>query len=280
MKPILFLIYIYLQIFNCYSIPIVIMHGVNSDASSMNYMVNILQSQYPNKYILNVELGNGKKTSIFEPMFKQVEMFNQVIQSKKELSNGFHLIGFSQGTLITRGYIEIYNNPIVINYISIAGPQAGQYGTPFVNIEIIDELLSTLDYLSFIQNLIAPAQYWKNPKLIDLYQTHSIYLPIINNERNYNHTFYNNFISLKKIILIYSTNDKIKPPISGWFGFYDKHFNILHFNQTNLYINDLFGLKTLYQQNKIIFYKTKFEHSDHIITYDFIINNIVPWLNY
>jgi len=264
-----------------YNIPIVIMHGINSDASSMDYIVQLCKDYYPNKYILNVELGNGRETSIFEPMFKQVEMFNTIIKSKKELLNGFHLIGFSQGTLITRGYIELYNSPPVINYISIAGPQAGQYGTPFVNIQMIDDLLSKIDYLSFIQHFIAPGQYWKNPQLLDLYYKHSIYLAIINNERNYNITFYNHFTSLNKLILIYSTNDEIiKPTISGWFGFYDQHFNILLFNQTNLYQQNLFGLKTLYNQNKIIFYKTTFTHSNHInhIAKNFIINNIIPWL--
>ena len=264
------------------STPIVMMHGINSDASSMNYLYNLLKSIYPDNYILNVEIGDGKLTSIFKPMLEQVSMFNQVIQSDSYLVNGFHLIGFSQGTLITRGYIELYNNPPVINYISLAGPQAGQYGTPYVNIELIDDLLSKLDYLSPIQEMIAPGQYWKNPKLLDLYTEHSIYLALINNERNYNQKFYDNFISLNKLVLVYSSNDKvIHPPISGWFGFYNSDFQILNFTQTNLYQKDLFGLKKLENDNKIVFYKTEFEHTDHAneIAKQFILDNIVQWLD-
>lgn len=264
-----------------YNIPIVLMHGVNSDASSLNYLQNLIQENFPNKFVLNVEIGDGRMTSIFTQMFDQVELFNQQIQQYPQLSNGFHLIGFSQGTLITRGYIQLYNKPPVINYISLAGPQAGQFGTPYINIPTLDNLLSEIDYITPIQNYLAPGQYWKNPKLLDLYREKSIYLAVINNERNYNQTLYDNFVSINKLILVYSTNDKvIHPPQSGWFAFYDEKMNIQSFNQSEIYQQDLFGLKKLDLDNKIVFYQTKFEHTDHAkeIAKEFIINSIVPWL--
>ncbi len=261
--------------------PIVLMHGVNTDSSSLDYIVNLLKETFPTKFILNVEVGDGKETSLYTPMFEQVDMFNKVVQSHPELENGFHLIGFSQGTLITRAYIELYNNPPVINYISLAGPQAGQFGVPFINIPVLDFILSGLDYLSPFQEMLAPGQYWKNPSLIDLYTTRSMFLAVINNERNFNQTFYDNFVSINKLVLVYSTNDKvIHPPISGWFGFYDKDMNIQNFNQTNLYLKDLFGLKKMEKDNKIVFYQTEFEHHEHSdeIATDFIKNNLIQWL--
>ncbi len=261
--------------------PIVIMHGINSDASSMEYLKNLIQQNLPDRFVFNVEVGNGRETSIFSPMFNQVEMFNQQIQSKPELANGFHLIGFSQGTLITRGYIEIYNNPPVKNYISLAGPQAGQYGIPYLNIPELDCLLTEIDYFTPFQEMLAPGQYWKNPKLIKLYQARSIFLAILNNERDFNQTFYDNFVSINNLVLVYSTNDKvIQPPISGWFGFYDENMNIQQFNETEIYQKDLFGLKKLYLDNKIVFYQTEFEHIDHAneLAAQFINENIIPWL--
>ena len=57
-------------------------------------------------------------------------------------------IGFSQGTLITRGYIQLYNKPQVINYISLAGPQAGQFGIPYINIPELDMMLTKIDYIT------------------------------------------------------------------------------------------------------------------------------------
>jgi palmitoyl-protein thioesterase len=214
-------------------------------------------------------------------MFEQVELFNQQIQSYPELSNGFHLIGFSQGTLITRGYIELYNKPQVINYISLAGPQAGQFGIPYINIPYLDALLSTLDYTTSIQDLLAPGQYWKNPKMLKLYQAKSMYLALLNNERDYNQTYYDNFVSITNLILVYSTNDQvIMPPISGWFGYYDSNMRIQNFNETELYQKDLFGLKKLHLDNKIVFYQTVFEHLDHTneLGAQFINDYIIQWL--
>ena len=87
-------------------------------------------------------------------------------------------------------------------------------------------------------------------------QAKSKYLHVINNERNYNQTLYDNFVSINKLVLVYSTNDKIiHPPISGLFGFYDENINILQFNKTDMYQKDLFGLKKLYQEDKIVFYQ-------------------------
>ncbi len=261
--------------------PIVLMHGVNTDSSSLDYIVSLLEETFPDKFILNVEIGDGKETSLYTPMFEQVDMFNNVVKSTPELSDGFHLIGFSQGTLITRGYIELYNKPPVINYLSLAGPQAGQFGVPFINIPVLDFILSGLDYLSPFQEMLAPGQYWKNPNLLELYTARSMYLAIINNERTFNQTFYNNFVSINKLVLVYSTNDKvIHPPISGWFGFYDKDMNIQTFNETNLYLSDLFGLKKLEKENKIVFYQTEFEHHEHSdeIATEFIKENLIQWL--
>lgn len=261
--------------------PIVIMHGINSNASSMEYLKNLIQTKLPYSLVLNIDIGNGQDTSIYTPMFEQVELFNQQIQSYPELSNGFHLIGFSQGTLITRGYIELYNKPQVINYISLAGPQAGQFGIPYINIPYLDALLSTLDYTTSIQDLLAPGQYWKNPKMLKLYQAKSMYLALLNNERDYNQTYYDNFVSITNLILVYSTNDQvIMPPISGWFGYYDSNMCIQNFNETELYQKDLFGLKKLHLDNKIVFYQTVFEHLDHTneLGAQFINDYIIQWL--
>jgi hypothetical protein len=93
---------------------------------------------------------------------------------------------------------------------------------PYLNILELDWMLSEINYLTPLQDVLAPGQYWKNPKLLDLYIAKSKYLHVINNERNYNQTLYDNFVSINMLVLVYSTNDKIiHPPISGWFGFYD-----------------------------------------------------------
>mgnify|MGYP005849249165 CR=1 FL=1 len=56
---------------------------------------------------------------------EQVDIFARAVQADPNLKDGFNLIGHSQGGLITRAYIERYNNPPVYNYISWAGPHFG-----------------------------------------------------------------------------------------------------------------------------------------------------------
>lgn len=79
-------------------------------------------------------------------MNKQVEEFAKTVKSDPALKDGFNLIGtlefvqslivfagYSQGGLITRAYIERYNDPPVYNYISWVGPHQGIYGDPLIN---------------------------------------------------------------------------------------------------------------------------------------------------
>jgi pimeloyl-ACP methyl ester carboxylesterase len=52
---------------------------------------------------------------------EQIDTFAAIVRSDPKLANGFNMIGHSQGGLITRAYVERYNNPPVYNLISWAG---------------------------------------------------------------------------------------------------------------------------------------------------------------
>lgn len=81
---------------------------------------------------------------IFMHMDDQVQTYCDNVRNDPNLANGyinkqndyfiliynisiirFNAIGFSQGTLITRGYVERCNDPPVFNYIGWVGPQDG-----------------------------------------------------------------------------------------------------------------------------------------------------------
>jgi pimeloyl-ACP methyl ester carboxylesterase len=70
-------------------------------------------------------------------MNKQVHNFATVVRNDSRLTQGFHLIGYSQGGLIARAYIERYTHltgfPRVVNFISWCGPHQGVYGVPVLN---------------------------------------------------------------------------------------------------------------------------------------------------
>ena len=109
------------------------------------------------------------------------------------LKDGFNLIGHSQGALVTRGYIERYNDPPVHNYISWVGPHAGVYGVPAFNTlcpdvtcpwidDLVDDLL-TSGASKATQKLISFAAYWKDPLNMTDYLADNILIADLNNEK-------------------------------------------------------------------------------------------------
>jgi len=206
-------------------IPVVLMHGVAQGKEAMSIVEQWLQEAMPGVYVRNMEIGNGLFDSIFMHMDHQIQLYCDNVRNDSKLADGFNAIGFSQGTLITRGYIERCNNPPVFTYIGWCGPQDGQFGTPYVNIPWIDELLATSPYVEFVQHTIAPAQYWKDPYNLDKYMAKSTFLPDLNNEgRVKNETYRKNILSLKNFVLVYGTADTvIRPRQSAWFWFYANH---------------------------------------------------------
>lgn len=91
-----------------------------------------LKQAYPGIYVKNVEIGNGYWDSFFKNMNHQVDDLCHQIASDPNLKDGFNLIGYSQGGLITRGFIERCNYPPVYNYITWSAPHFGEFGIPVV----------------------------------------------------------------------------------------------------------------------------------------------------
>ncbi|EGG21294.1 palmitoyl-protein thioesterase 3 [Cavenderia fasciculata] len=247
--------------------PVVLMHGVNSGAKDMNLVKEWIQQALPGIYVVNVEIGNGKLDSIFMTMDEQVEAYTKVVTSDPQLANGFNAIGFSQGSLVTRGYIQRVNNPPVHNYVSWAGPQMGQFGTPFINIKWLDRILGSVPYEKWAQHHISSAQYWKDPYHLEKYLSRSAFLADINNERDQkNQTYADNLSSLNAFVLSYSTVDKtIVPKESGWFGFYanNTQSTIVPLQESQLYLQDFIGLRALDEAGRLHFYSTDCKHGDY-----------------
>lgn len=50
---------------------------------------------------------------------------------------------------------------------------------------MIDFIVDNLVYFDIIQNLVGPAGYFRDPRDLDLYYEHSVFLPYANNEKDY-----------------------------------------------------------------------------------------------
>ena len=88
-------------------------------------------------------------------------------------------------------------------------------------------------------------------------------MPELNNEKNFNQTFKDNFASLDSLTLVKALNDTmVYPNDSEWFGFFKdgSQKEKVAMKDTDLYKNDNFGLKTLDEAGKITFYSTEGDH--------------------
>jgi len=159
--------------FNSSYTPIVVLHGILSSKQNMEPFSNWLENSFNTK-IFNIEIGNGKKTSLFTPMNNQLNELCETIYNIPDLKNGFHFIGMSQGGLLARGYVEKCNKYPVFNLITMVSPHGGV---------ILDINLGINMYNNFIQNFLSFSNYWRDPTNLEGYLTKCSYLPLLNNEK-------------------------------------------------------------------------------------------------
>lgn len=71
--------------------------------------------------------------SSLENAWHQVEELGNDLESICELHpDGIILLGYSQGGLLARGILEVFDNINVKKFISLSSPQAGQFGSMYL----------------------------------------------------------------------------------------------------------------------------------------------------
>ncbi|KAJ6239224.1 lysosomal thioesterase ppt2 [Anaeramoeba flamelloides] len=266
--------------------PVVLMHGIGADSSTMDLVVEWIHKYVGDSvYVKNVEIGNGYWNSIMFEMDKMVDDFSQQVINDPILraSEKINVIGYSQGSLVTRGYIEKYNTIPVHNYITWSGPHMGIFGIPVLEYKWLAEALQKAPYVPFLQKTFTFAQYWKDVFKYDDYLKECAFLPYLNNERAVkNDTYRKNIMSLNQFVLVMSNKDTtIVPKESSWFSFWDdKMKKIIPYNTTQAYKEDWIGLRTLNENGRLQFRSCDCHHPDYPkenCLYNFI-DNTLPFL--
>lgn len=193
--------------------PIVLMHGILSDAPKIQHVADWLTENTGGAQVINMEIGNGKQDSARLTMPDQLDQFCQTIRDNASvLSGGFNLIGISQGGLLARGYVERCADFPVANLITWVTPHGGVYPYP-------DPVI----YTDAAQAKNSYPGYWRDPYQYNNYLTQSAYLADLNNENpGFNSTLYRTRLTtLQNLVLLWSPfDDVLKPPESGRFATY------------------------------------------------------------
>eukprot|EP00049_Salpingoeca_infusionum_P001223 m.46356 g.46356 ORF g.46356 m.46356 type:complete len:317 (-) comp10918_c0_seq2:777-1727(-) len=251
--------------------PVVIMHGILGSAERVDIIADWIREAIPGIYVHNMEVGNGAGNSMNWPMDRQVATFCENIYLDPKLERGFNLIGFSQGGLIARGYIERCNKFPVINFMSWTSPQGGQFGG--IQDIIAPELyvlFNAAPYSDAFRNL-SLSGYWRDPYRLPEYLEKSSFLADINNEREQkNQQYKNNIMSLKTMMLLYSTLDQVvSPPESAAFAVFQAWTGpgskgvVIPLFERDLYQEDWLGLRVLNDTQRLVVAESDCEHHEH-----------------
>ncbi|XP_058211936.1 uncharacterized protein LOC131324110 isoform X3 [Rhododendron vialii] len=257
-----------------YSLPFVVFHGIADKCSGTEVTrFTELLSNWSGAEGYCIEIGNGVRDSWFMPLMKQTTIACEKVKNMSELSEGYNIVGLSQGNMVGRGVVEFCDGaPQVKNFISLAGPHAGIASLPFcgsgVLCILVDYLVKLAVYDSYVQD-------------IDGYMKGCKFLPELNNEHvnHTNTTYKERFASLENLVLIMFEQDKVLvPKETSLFGYYPDGTwsTVLPAQETKLYTEDWIGLKTLDEAGKVKFINVSGGHL-HISTSD-MLKYIVPYL--
>src|SRR4051812_22519805 len=248
------------------SIPIVVWHGLGDSCCNdpgMKTFLNILSSN-GKRTVYSIRIGNTPREDLYRSLFddanRQIEVVSSLLNDIPKLKEGFYAIGMSQGGQLFRGYIERYNNPPVKRLITIGSQHYGISSLPgctqtSITVDQRDSpdwspkkpncswwkrlLMSNprLIYSNRVQRFIMPAQYYRDPKYLDLYLKHNTFLADINNEKPIKNPQYkNNLLSLELLAMYkFELETIVFPPESSWFGHLEADGSLVDLRSSQLY---------------------------------------------
>eukprot|EP00968_Pinguiococcus_pyrenoidosus_P004303 scaffold287_cov239-Pinguiococcus_pyrenoidosus.AAC.2 len=263
-------------------LPVVLAHGMG-DSCFNRGMQSITEDVGKHLGVYSVCIPTGESrvadtiNGFLLNMDDSVDVFAKAVLADPKLSKGFNAIGFSQGNMLIRGYMQKYNEPSVNAWLSVHGTVSGVAGLPDCNpatdagfptlCQDLASILGRLAYNELVQNFLFQADYLRIPTEVgpdSAYARHS-QLAAWNNEASdaFDTSIAENFAKTRILAMIKAEKDRMVFPNEGewWGAFEDGAFDrVLSMRETNWYRQDLFGLKTADEHGKIFFNSTAGDH--------------------
>ena len=242
-----------------FSLPVAVIHGFqqtcdNYDLTSITDYIG----HRTNEYSKCIETGGGS-TDISRSFRDQAKKACEIISQDPNYSGDFALVSISQGGVLSRYVIEKCEMPGQVKvFVSIGGPLAGTHQIPHclrgVTCHILNSFVDWFVYKDYVQDTIGPSGYFRvSNHLSKFKKSDSLLLELNNQGKTIDENAKARFASLDKLVLIgFKRDTMITPRDSAHFCEYDKNHKVVDMKDTEIYKNDLFGLKTLDEAGNII----------------------------
>jgi len=255
-------------------LPVVCVHGSFGSYKDFDDVKKELDAVQPGHPFFSLDFDNkiASMKKLQTLVDDGIEALDKVIAENKEMfSDGFILMGHSQGGIVSRAMFmqKKYN---IRKYISLSGIQNGYFGHCHLGFaeNITCGSATRFMYSKLVQNTFSVAGYWRTP-MRDWYLEGNRFLPILNNEEGvstsvtYQKMLKQNFLNVGEYHFFSSPDDdSVSPWFTSVFDTLDVDFKTrIPLKNQYIYTNDTFGLRTAIEQGRVHFYEVpNVEHDE------------------
>merc|ERR1712002_1300899 len=255
-------------------------------------MKSLIMQHTDNDYVASVVIGDSpsedRTNGFLMPVFQQVDMVCDMVKNDPKLQNGYHGLGFSQGSQFLRAVAQRCPEPPMVNLVTIDGQHQGVFGFPGCppdNIEFCETLRELLEiaYVPAIQSTLVQAQYWHDPVQVDLHRRESQFIGPINNEMRdglpHNEEYKTNLNKLENLVMCMGERDiTVIPRETAHFGYYayGQKEDVIPLEETEVWTQNQLGLQTMKEAGKLHFRTHSGGHMN--FSDNWFIETCIPWL--
>jgi len=268
-------------------LPVFLMHGIGDNHNEFDQMEGWIKAIDPNvsTYSIPVCDDSASYTNLWNQGDQIVSHIRTAVSNAPAglYDQGYALLCHSQGALTCRTVIERMDDHRVHTFISLAGPQMGEFGIPQGwdkklpwGRDLVYAALLTGPTASAFQKDLSIANFWNDPRPTDGlfgkpamdYLSGNSFLPVLNNnparrtqgpgkpkDDEEAARYKRNFMRLERAVFTASpVDDMIIPYDSALFRFYNSDASAtVPLEDSPLWQNDWIGLRALNANGKIEF---------------------------